>query len=64
MRYPDNIPDRYFGQPQGRWGVYDPRLPGFVFTTDSLLEARSWLSQTQGPESELTVVWVPEGSEG
>jgi len=61
MRYPDNIPDRHFGQHQGEWGVYDPRLPGWVMRTSSLLEARSWMEQTQGPESELTVVWIPAG---
>jgi hypothetical protein len=56
--------DRHWGRPQGRWGVFDPRSNYFVFTTDSLLEARSWMEHTQDETSELTVVWIPEGGEG
>jgi hypothetical protein len=44
--------------------VFDPRSNYFVFTTESLLEARSWMEHTQDETSELTVVWIPEGSEG
>lgn len=49
-----------WGQPQGRWGVYDPRSGYFVFTTESLLEARGWMEATQNPDTELTVVWIPD----
>ena len=48
-------------QPRGKWCIYDPRLPGFIAEYHTLLEARSWLEMTQGPDSELTVVFVPEG---
>lgn len=59
-RVPPIPVDRDWAAPQGRWGVYDPRLPGWVFTTESLLEARSWLAATQGPDTELTVAWIPD----
>ena len=53
-----------FNQPQGKWGIYDHRLPVFIAEYSTLLEARSWLQMTQGPETELTVVFVPDGSGG
>jgi hypothetical protein len=53
-----------FDQPQGKWCIYDPRLPGFIAEYSTLLEARSWLQMTQGPDTELTVVFVPDGAGG
>jgi len=53
-----------FNQPQGKWCIYDPRLPGFIAEYSTLIEARSWLQMTQGPDTELTVVFVPDGAGG
>ena len=50
--------------PQGKWCIYDPRLPGFIAEYSTLLEAQSWLQMTQGPDTELTVVFVPDGAGG
>lgn len=48
---------------QGSWCIIDPRTPGVVASYSSLLEARSWLQATQGPDTELTIVFVPSGHE-
>ena len=45
--------------PEGKWCIYDPRLPGFVAEYSTMIEARSWLQMTQPPDTELTVVFVP-----
>ena len=45
--------------PEGKWCIYDPRLPGFVAEYTTMLEARSWMEMTQPPDTELTVVFVP-----
>jgi hypothetical protein len=48
---------------QGTWCIIDPRTPGVVASYSSLLEARSWLQATQGPDTELTIIFVPSGHE-
>lgn len=48
---------------QGSWCIIDPRTPGVVASYSSLLEARSWLQATQGPDTELTIVFIPSGSD-
>jgi len=44
--------------PEGKWCVYDPKLPGFIAEYSTMIEAQSWVSQ-MAPGSDLTVVFVP-----
>jgi hypothetical protein len=48
---------------QGSGRIIDPRTPGVVASHSSLLEARSWLQATQGPDTELTIIFVLFGHE-